>query len=100
MSNYVNCFSNANESMHWQFNNCDQCKTKSGCFAKRNIELGFITGHITNKAAYYIGISSYMVVGRSGEHASCTLADKCEKFNVKRKVKKVKRQNPLEQTLF
>ena len=52
-------FSNGTEAMMWLEDNCDACRTRSGCSAKRNIEQGFITGEITIRAAEFIGYDGY-----------------------------------------
>lgn len=48
-------FSNGTEAMIWMEQNCDICKTKSGCSARNNVEKGFITGDISINAAISIG---------------------------------------------
>lgn len=55
-------FSNGTEAGIWVSNNCDVCATNSGCFAKKNIEFGFVSGEITIKAAYFIGINKKMLL--------------------------------------
>jgi hypothetical protein len=48
-------FSNGTDAMIWSDNNCLICN-RSGCYAKRSIEMGYITGYITVKTAEWIGI--------------------------------------------
>lgn len=50
----VTPFSNGTEAMSWLYNNCDQCK-RWQCSAKKALQLGFITGEITELRANYIG---------------------------------------------
>lgn len=50
-------FSNATEAMWWIECNCDQCK-RSNCSAKRAIEMGFISGEITERMAHFIGYTN------------------------------------------
>lgn len=66
-------FSNGTEAMIWTDHNCDQCR-RSGCYPKRAIEMGYITGHITLKVAEFIGC-----IDR--ENGFCTLNRKCNHFN-------------------
>jgi hypothetical protein len=81
MKKYVKCFSNATEATTWQFKNCDQCTRKTVCYAKRAIELGFISGHITWKIAKFIGYKSCHSSNIGTEDDYCRLNDVCDSFN-------------------
>jgi hypothetical protein len=48
-------FSNGTEAIDWLGQNCETCKTSRGCIGQRNIEMGFITGEISQKAWLFIG---------------------------------------------
>lgn len=63
-------FSNSTEAMIWISNNCDVCKTKNNCSAKKNIELGFVTGDISIKTAEFIGFHNNKI------NSICNFKDK------------------------
>jgi hypothetical protein len=47
-------FSNGTEAMDYLSMNCDRCK-RYGCSARKNIELGFITGEVSQRTSDYVG---------------------------------------------
>lgn len=47
-------FSNGTESMDWLAMNCERCKMY-GCSARKNIELGFVSGEVSQRTADYVG---------------------------------------------
>ena len=51
-------FSNGTDAMIWENRNCDQCTTKSGCYARQQLELGWLSGEISMTAARFIGINA------------------------------------------
>ena len=70
-------FSNSTEAMWWMERNCDQCK-RSNCSAKRAIEMGFISGEITERMAHFIGYTNTENIGFE------TLNAKCDQFTTVR----------------
>ena len=48
-------FSNGTEAMNWLDTNCENCKRRD-CSAKKAIEIGFITGRISENMADKIGM--------------------------------------------
>jgi len=96
MRKYVECFSNGTEAMQWEFHNCDQCKRKSSCYPRQNIQKGYIIGHISLNTASFIGMQSY-----DEKRSNCTLKNLCDHFNdpiVSNKKPKIYNTNEL--TLF
>ena len=55
-------FSNGLEAMSWERRNCDKCITKTGCYGRKQIQLGCISGGITKKAYDYIGFNPTQIV--------------------------------------
>jgi hypothetical protein len=80
-------FSNGTGAMIWMDNNCDQCK-RSGCYPKRAIEMGYITGTITNKVAEFIGC-------QERDTGFCTLNSRCVHFNEPNKRKHIEDKRQL-----
>lgn len=65
-------FSNGTEAELWFMYNCDQCK-RWQCSAKKALQLGFITGEITESRANFIGCTPH------NDHF-VGLNSKCDKF--------------------
>jgi len=80
-------FSNASEAESWIFSNCEFCTTSINCSSKKNIELGFIIGEITIKAAEFIGIEY-----KNEKSNYVSLFDRCQNKD-KRIVKSYKKNN-------
>ena len=79
-------FSNATEASRWEFKNCDDCSTKSGCRARYNIQRGYVVGYISKKTAEFIGYSN-------GELTDC-------KNKNTRVIKKLNKVDTLQPKLF
>jgi hypothetical protein len=79
MRTYLRPFSNGTEAMNWEWNNCDRCK-RIGCYPKIALQNGYITGHITEQVADFIGYS-YKNFGDNPREGYCTLNSKCNHFN-------------------
>jgi len=81
-------FSNSSEAYSWLDQNCDVCK-RWQCSAKMAIQIGLISGEITQKMALFIGYTHH-----SDKFES--LYPKCDHFTTV-PIKKAKKQ-PEEQT--
>jgi hypothetical protein len=81
MKKYVKCFSNGTEAINWEAQNCDRCNN-TGCYPKRAVQTGYITGHITWKIARFIGFkSSNCSSSDMTIDDCCTLNNRCNSFN-------------------
>lgn len=47
-------FSNGTDATRWLYHNCDQCR-RSGCTKKASIDFAWVSGHVTQKVADYVG---------------------------------------------